>query len=111
MNEAINIALRPIGTGNEWCLYLLLETKEDSEFIEDKLGNFDLYLSVNPQKVTIIIKTLPERELITFYAPVNTIQYPLIKDRRVTHIASTYADKYPLPDNRIFSVVPKYQAD
>ena len=107
----VKAKLIPMGHGNDWALYLLFDESKDSNYLESKLGSFDLYLAVNKSLLTIIVHSLSNDELITLYADVNDIQFVLVKNQRITHFAVSYSDNYPLSENHVYAVTPKYEVD
>jgi len=92
-------------------LYLIFNNRKDSEYIEGMLGAFDLYLSLKQLQLTILIYTREKHESVTLFAVLNDLEFVLINNKRITHLAVTYSDNIPVDDNHIYAVVPKYPED
>lgn len=110
-NNQINIRLAPMGRGNDWCLYLIFKDEGESNYVESKLGAFNLYFSLKNLQLTIIIHAINDNATIPLYAELNDLQFVLIKNQRITHLATTYSDKLPVEYDRVYAVVPKYHED
>jgi hypothetical protein len=90
-------------------MYLLFDQKEDSDYVENMLDSFDVYFRFSISELSIVIHS--HNISIALRALLNDIQYNLILNRRIGYIATTYADNYPHPDNRVFAVNPIYPQD
>lgn len=97
---------------NAWCLYLDFNNKEDSDYLESRLGAFELHISLKDKNIVVlVVHSFNKPDVLPFTAKITDIQKRLIKSKCITHLAATHSNNVQLADNHIFQVVPKYQLD